>query len=96
MTPITEQSIGIDGKVFAERRGKTRHRVLKGAVLTFNRGFGAMECQVRNQSETGARLSMGETLALPAQFEIAIAGEKPSRAAQVRWRTMTAVGVSFG
>lgn len=41
MTPITRNSIGIDGEVFEERRKEPRRRVLKGATLSFNRGYGA-------------------------------------------------------
>jgi hypothetical protein len=43
MDMITEKSIGVDGEVFAERRRAPRHRVLKGATLSFNKGYGALE-----------------------------------------------------
>lgn len=95
MTPITEKSIGIDGHVFTDRRSGERRRVLKGARLAFNKGFGAFECVVRNLSESGARLSFGETSAVPSQFDLQISGEDVFRKATVRWRTMTALGVSF-
>ena len=96
MTPITEKSIGIDGEVFADRRQGDRRRVLKGARLTFNKGYGAFECVVRNLSEGGARLSLGDTSAVPSQFDLLITGEDAPRPATVRWREMTALGVSFG
>lgn len=95
MEPIIEKSIGLDGQVFAERRTADRRRVLKGARLAFNKGFGAYECVVRNISDKGARLSFGETSAVPSQFDLQIAGEDLFRKATVRWRTMTALGVSF-
>jgi hypothetical protein len=95
MTPITEKSIGIDGEVFVDRRSGSRRRVLKGGRLTFNKGFGAFECVVRNQSEGGARLSFGDTSAVPGNFNLLIAGEDVLRPATVRWREMTAMGVSF-
>lgn len=77
-----------------ERRATVRQRVFKGATLTYNRGFGALECTVRNQSDSGARLSLGETIGLPPQFELTIAGEQP-RSARVIWRSMIAAGVAF-
>ena len=77
------------------RRAETRRRVLKGATLTFNRGYSAFECLVRNQSEKGAMLSLGETFALPAQFDLEISGEAGRRKAHVRWRSLQTVGVSF-
>ncbi len=95
MNPITEKSIGVDGRVFSERRAALRRRVLKGATLTFNRGFSAFECVVRNQSAEGALLSLAETFSLPAQFEVAIAGDDALRRARVRWRSMNAIGVRF-
>lgn len=95
MTPITEKSIGIDGEVFADRRSGDRRRVLKGARLSFNKGYGAFECVARNLSDGGARLVFGETSAIPSAFSLLIAGEDAPRPATVRWREMTALGVSF-
>ncbi|MBX3570214.1 MAG: PilZ domain-containing protein [Rhizobiaceae bacterium] len=95
MTPITEKSIGIDGEVFADRRTGDRRRVLKGGRLSFNNGFGAFECVVRNLSARGARLSFGDTSAVPNAFDLLITGEDKARSATVRWREMTAIGVAF-
>lgn len=95
MNLITEKSIGIDGQIFAERRGATRMRVLKGTVLVFNHGFSTFEGTMRNQSEHGGKLTFGEALAVPPVFELRIAGEEKPRMAQVRWRSMTALGVEF-
>jgi hypothetical protein len=95
MDAIVEKSIGLDGEVFAERRATPRRRVLKGATLSFNKGYGALECVVRNESEKGALLSFGETSAVPPAFNMTIKGSDVTRRAQVRWRTMTRIGVEF-
>ena len=95
MDAITEKSIGLDGDVFSDRRAEHRRKVLKGAVLTFNRGFGTFECIVRNQSDTGARLSFGDTSAVPNVFDLEIVGSEVKRQAQVRWRSITAIGVAL-
>lgn len=95
MDMILEKSIGLDGQVFAERRGDMRRRVLKGAVLSFNHGFGSFEGTLRNQSEHGGKLTFGEALAVPPTFELQIAGEDKPRMARIRWRSMTALGVEF-
>jgi hypothetical protein len=79
----------------AERRSTPRQRVLKGAIIHFNKGYGALECVVRNLSENGARLAFGETTAVPPAFDLKIAGSDTVRAASVRWRTPDAVGVSL-
>lgn len=95
MEPITAKSIGIDGTVFAERRSETRHRALKGGSLSFNKGYGALECVVRNLSAHGARLAFGDTMAVPSRFDLVISGDDRVRDAHVRWRTLTAVGVEL-
>jgi hypothetical protein len=77
------------------RRAAYRQRVLKGATLSFNQGYSAFECVVRNQSEDGARLSLAETFALPATFRLAIAGEEETRTAHVMWRGPNEIGVSM-
>jgi PilZ domain len=78
-----------------ERRYVQRRRVLKGATLSFNRGYSAFECVVRNQSDGGARLSLAETFALPTSFRLAIAGETQIRSAQIIWRKPDEMGVTF-
>jgi hypothetical protein len=78
-----------------ERRAEPRRRVLKGATLSFNKGYGAMECVVRNESQRGALLAFGETTAVPTSFELHVAGQHEPRRAQVRWRNLTSVGVEF-
>ena len=93
MTPVVERNGA--GVQHADRRGTPRRRVLKGATLTFNRGFSAFECVLRNQSEGGARLSLAETFALPKTFQLAIAGDSDVRTAHVVWRGMDQMGVRF-
>jgi hypothetical protein len=95
MMEVREKSIGLDGKVFAERRAGQRRRVLKGAVMTFNKGYSAFECVVRNQSGSGAKLSLGETFALPNRFRLAITGEDDGHMAEVVWRSLSEMGVRY-
>lgn len=78
-----------------DRRDEKRRRVLRGARLTFNKGYGAFECMVRNQSDKGARLSFGETSAVPSTFDLEISGDGVRRSAHVRWRTQTELGVAL-
>ena len=95
MATISRNSIGIDGQVFEDRRREPRHRVLKGGTLTFNNGYGALECVVRNLSAGGARLQFGDTAAVPPRFDLRVSGESKALPARVRWRTITDVGVAF-
>ena len=78
----------------SERRSVRRRRMFKGAVLTFS-GVGAFEAVVRNQSEKGAMLALGDTTGVPAAFNLAISGDERKSQAQVRWRSQSAIGVEF-
>lgn len=94
MEPTSIKTIG-PGNVFAERRTSQRRKVLKGATLRFNGGYGALGCIVRNLSDTGARLAFGETAAVPSAFDFWLSGaDKPVRAT-VRWRGVEDVGIAF-
>jgi hypothetical protein len=79
----------------AERRADQRSRTLKGGTLRFNRGYGALECVVRNVSEGGARLAFGDTTAVPHDFELRVGVDGAWRSAEVRWRTLTDVGIAL-
>jgi hypothetical protein len=95
MTTRKQISDGAPDMERTERRLQPRRRVLKGAIIRFNNGYGAFECVVRNLSESGAKLSFGETSAVPASFELKIAGDEQTRPARVRWRSPDSIGVSF-
>ena len=69
--------------------------MLRGATLSFNKGYGAFECRVRDQTYNGVRLVFGETMAVPNQFMIEIAGDGVARTGRVRWRTQTELGVAL-
>lgn len=95
MAPITRNSIGLDGNVLTERRAAQRHKVLKGATLSFNSGFGVLECIVRNLSDNGARLAFGDFAAVPSSFDFRLSGAEAATMAVVRWRGVEDVGIEF-
>jgi hypothetical protein len=90
-----EMSDRTGGEPLEDRRAVARRRVLKGATLSFNKGYGALECVVRNESDKGALLSFGETSAVPPAFDLTVRGGDTVRHARVRWRTLSVVGVEF-
>jgi hypothetical protein len=77
-----------------ERRQAPRHRVLKGGRIVFNDGRSVIDCQVRNQSEGGARLKLATVVGVPDEFELRIAADVPRRC-RVIWRTGQEIGVAF-
>ncbi len=78
-----------------ERRAERRKRVLKGATITFNRGYGALQCVVRNMTENGAMLAFGETAGIPAKFDIRLGEDGELRKARICWRRPELVGIEF-
>lgn len=79
-----------------EKRRFARHKTLKGVVVSFNGGTSSFEGVMRNQSQTGARLSFCETFAIPGEFLVKVNGDLGWRPAEARWRSMTDIGVAFG
>ena len=78
-----------------ERRTEHRRRILKGATLRFNNGFGNLECVIRNLTSNGARVSMGQTNGIPSRLQLHISGERTPVEALVRWRSPRDIGLSF-
>ena len=78
-----------------ERRQEHRKRALKGATITFNNGYGALQCVVRNMTDDGAMLAFGETAGIPPVFDIKFADHTCERRARVCWRDRQFVGVVF-
>jgi PilZ domain len=96
----TDQSVSLSSAAAAgflgdERRTEHRRRILKGAVIKFNNGFGNLECVLRNLTSNGARISMGQTGGIPTRLQIQIAGERTPIEAMVQWRTPRDIGLSF-
>jgi hypothetical protein len=52
------------------RRGLNRQKTLKSAKIVFNKNQSVYDCFVRDLSETGAKLSLGDLVALPKTFAL--------------------------
>jgi PilZ domain len=77
-----------------ERRDKSRHRVLKAGTIEF--GGGAIDCTVRNFSETGAALDVTSPVGIPEHFTLVISADASHLPCQVVWRKEKRIGVKFG
>jgi hypothetical protein len=78
-----------------ERRREPRRRVLLGGRLSFNSGFGVIECVVRDRSGDGAKLAFGDAAGVPPVFDLQISTTGETRTATVRWRRGDQVGVAL-
>jgi hypothetical protein len=85
----------VDSHIFNDRRLAERRRSFKGALLSFNGGYGALECVVKNFSERGARLSFGEATAVPPRFDLRIGPDGGWRRASVKWRKAGEIGIAY-
>ena len=82
-------------EVTEERRNTRRTRTYKGAILTFNNGYSVATAVIKNLSEKGAMLTMGETTGVPSSAVMEITGENRPRPVQVVWRDASRIGVRF-
>lgn len=76
-----------------EHRNAPRHRVLKAGTIEF--GGGAIDCVVRNLSETGAALEVPSPVGIPERFTLVVPQEHITRACRVMWRKEKRIGVAF-
>lgn len=77
-----------------EKRAEHRRRVLKSGVMLFNKGYASYGCRVRNLSENGAMVEMGDTAGVPSEFDFRMDG-KSVIPASIIWRTRERIGIQF-
>ncbi|MDH3742246.1 MAG: hypothetical protein OER56_11680 [Hyphomicrobiales bacterium] len=75
-----------------DRRINQRSRCLKGARIVFGNGNSTLACRIRNQSETGMRLTTNETGYVPETFALVPDGALKSQVCRVTWRSPTEIG----
>jgi len=78
-----------------QRRRFFRRRMLKGARISLDNSSSVFSCTVRDISERGARLEIGNTIPIPDDFMLTMEDGSASYRCKVRRRTMTTLGVEF-
>jgi hypothetical protein len=78
-----------------EKRKAARLRTLLGAVIAFNDRASTMNCQVRNLSAGGAKVTFSNTAVVPERFDLKIAHKERSFRARMIWRAPDEAGVAF-
>lgn len=76
-----------------ETRIAPRKRILKAGTVEF--GGGALDCIVRNLSETGAALEVLSPLYIPDRFTLHVQTEQLKRPCRIVWRKQERIGVTF-
>jgi hypothetical protein len=77
------------------KRDRPRQRTLKSGKIVFAGGSFSIDCTIRNLSETGARLQVPTTVAIPDKFTLVDAHGGTRRDVTVAWRKDDLVGVRF-
>jgi hypothetical protein len=70
-----------------------RRRVLKAGSIEC--GGEAIDCHVRNLSDTGAALEVLSPLYIPDRFTLVVRTDQLTRACHVIWRKQKRIGVAF-
>lgn len=78
-----------------QERRSARVRTFLGAQIVFNNRNSTFQCQIRNISETGAKLEVSDTVSLPNEFELQIPKQGKTYQVRLRWRALDSIGVEF-
>ena len=78
-----------------EHRNAPRHRTYKTAHIAFVGHAAAIDCVVRNLSDTGASLEVGSPMGIPDVFDLVFEGGDSVRPCRVVWRKETKIVVEF-
>jgi hypothetical protein len=78
-----------------EKRQANRRRVFFPAKIIYNGRLCVISCQIRDISETGCKLRIPNTAAIPNKFTLQFSEGNISKACEVVWREETSLGVRF-
>jgi hypothetical protein len=78
-----------------ENRTQPRLRTLKGGRISFNNGA-AIDCIVRNLTNTGACLEVASPIGIPESFELVLDSDGTTRTCHITWESAKRIGVAFG
>ncbi|MDB5650149.1 MAG: PilZ protein [Hyphomicrobiales bacterium] len=85
----------VEERRMAERRSAARTRTLMAGRIIYNHGQSVLDCQVRNFSESGAKISLEGSSGLPDHFKLDIPSRGRSYQVEIRRRERDSIGVRF-
>jgi hypothetical protein len=77
-----------------EHRIVPRRRQLKGGKISFGNGA-AIDCTIRNLSESGAALEVDSPVGIPERFMLVVEADHRHLPSRVIWRKEARIGVHF-
>jgi PilZ domain len=78
-----------------EKRVAARRKVLKAAKIITVDMKSVLDCTIRDMSETGAKLNVEVSSAIPAEFYFYLISDNSMRDAKTVWRRAGQIGVHF-
>jgi hypothetical protein len=78
-----------------EKRRSQRQRVLKSGKIAYGGGSIVVDCTIRNLSDSGARLQVPTSVAIPDRFEFTETATGKRCTATVMWRKGDMIGIRF-
>jgi len=76
-----------------DKRASPRNRVLRPGTIEFDGG--AINCMVRNLSNTGAMLDVASPVGIPEHFTLILPADGHHVACHVVWRKAKCIGITF-
>jgi hypothetical protein len=70
-------------------------RTFLRAQIIYNNELTVVDCLVKNISASGAKVSVSETVSVPAEFDLCIPQKNKTYHARMVWRDTTMMGVEF-
>ena len=79
----------------SERRASERRWTLKRGVITFDQAGASIDCLVRNLSDNGALLLVGNQTDIPNSFDLLLRTDGLHKQCRIVWRSVDRMGVAF-
>jgi hypothetical protein len=79
----------------AERRAKPRKKVLFAGVIVYGEGDFAINCRIRDLTETSARVTLPASQSLPEEFYLINMKEQTAHKARMVWQKKTDMGLAL-
>lgn len=79
----------------SERRNTTRKKSFLQGRIYFNNRRSALDCLIRDISDTGAKLIFSDSVQTPDTIELYVPQKEQTLRAEVQWRRGDEIGVAF-
>jgi hypothetical protein len=79
----------------SERRNTTRKKAFLQGRIYFNNRRSALDCLIRDISDTGAKLIFSDSVQTPDTIELYVPHKEQTLRAVVQWRRGDEIGVAF-